>query len=86
MGVLPLTFLPGTNADTYDLAGTETYDIQLDDNLEPRQELAVRATQTSGNVIEFRTIARVDTPVEVEYLRHGGILHMVLRRMAAERA
>ena len=84
MGVLPLTFLPGTNADTFGLDGTETYDIAVDDNLTPRQELTVGAIRSGGEVVEFRAIARVDTPVEVEYLRHGGILHMVLRRMAAE--
>jgi aconitate hydratase len=85
MGVLPLSFLPGMNADSYGLDGTETFDIALDDHLTPRQEIAVRATRTDGEVVEFMAIARVDTPVEVEYLRHGGILHMVLRRMAASR-
>ncbi len=84
MGVLPLTFLPGTSADTYELDGTETYDIAVDDDLTPRQELTVKATRLDGGVVEFPTIARVDTPIEVEYLRHGGILHMVLRRMAAD--
>jgi aconitate hydratase len=83
MGVLPLTFLPGTNAATYGLDGTESYDIDLTDDLTPRQEIMVRATRQDGEVVEFATIARVDTPVEVEYLRHGGILHMVLRRMAS---
>ena len=43
----------------------------------------MKATRADGEIVEFRTIARVDTPVEVEYLRHGGILHMVVRRMAA---
>ena len=84
MGVLPLTFLPGTNADTYELDGTETYDIAVDDDLTARQELTVTATRLNGDVVEFQTVARVDTPIEVEYLRHGGILHMVLRRMAAD--
>ena len=84
MGVLPLTFLPGTDAATYGIDGTETYDIAVDDDLTPRQEIKVRATRTDGEVVEFSTVARVDTPVEVEYLRHGGILHMVLRRMAAD--
>jgi len=84
MGVLPLTFLPGTNAATYGIDGTEVYDIAVDDDLKPRQEINVRATRADGEVIEFATVARVDTPVEVEYLRHGGILHMVLRRMAAD--
>jgi aconitate hydratase len=84
MGVLPLTFLPGTTADTYGLDGTETYDIAVTDDLGPRDEVSVRATRQDGEVIEFQTIARVDTPIEVEYLRHGGILHMVLRHMAAD--
>ena len=84
MGVLPLTFAPGNNADSYGLDGTETYDIAVDDNLTPRQELTITATRPDGKIIEFQTIARVDTPVEVEYLRHGGILHMVLRGMAAD--
>ena len=84
MGVLPLNFLPGTDAATYGIDGTETYDIAVDDDLTPRQEIKVRATRTDGEVVEFSTVARVDTPVEVEYLRHGGILHMVLRRMAAD--
>jgi aconitate hydratase len=84
MGVLPLTFLPGTDAGTYGLDGTELYDIGLTDDLRPRQEIPVTATRADGESVEFTTIARVDTPAEVEYLRHGGILHMVLRKMAAE--
>ena len=84
MGVLPLTFLPGTNADSYGLDGTETYDIEVDDHLTPRAEIAVRATKADGTQVCFSTIARVDTPIEVEYLRNGGILHVVLRNMAAE--
>jgi len=84
MGVLPLTFLPGTNTDTYGLDGTETYDIAVGDDLTPRQELTVRATRLDGDVVEFQAIASVATPIEVEYLRHGGILHMVLRQMAAD--
>jgi aconitate hydratase len=85
MGVLPLTFLPGTDASTYELDGTETFDIEVDDSLTARAEIPVRATRTDGTTVEFSAIARVDTPVEVEYLRHGGILHMVLRRMAESR-
>jgi aconitate hydratase len=84
MGVLPLTFPAGHNADTLGLDGTETFDIDVDDDLHPRQEIPVRATKADGTVVSFDAVARVDTPVEVEYLRNGGILHMVLRRMAAE--
>ena len=82
-GVLPLTFQPGDNADTYGLDGTETFEIDIDDDLQPRQAVLVRATKPDGMVIEVKTTCRIDTPVEVDYYRNGGILHMVLRRMAA---
>jgi aconitate hydratase len=82
MGVLPVEYLPGEDAATYGLTGTETYDVEVDDNLVPRQRLVVRARKEGGNVVEIPVIARVDTPIEVEYLRHGGILHFVLRQMA----
>ncbi len=83
MGVIPLQFADGTDADSLGLDGTETFDIGVDDDLHPRQELTVTATGGDGEPREFRVVARVDTPIEVEYLRHGGILHYVLRRMAA---
>ncbi|MEX0864559.1 MAG: aconitate hydratase AcnA [Acidimicrobiia bacterium] len=83
MGVLPLVFLDGEGPETLGLDGTETYDIRVDDTLRPHQALRVSATKTDGVAVEFDAIARVDTPIEVEYLRHGGILHYVLRRMAA---
>ncbi len=84
MGVLPLTFPEGENAESLGLGGTETYEIDVDDNLEPRQPVAVRATRADGSVVEFAATCRCDTAIEVEYLRHGGILHMVLRRMARD--
>ena len=82
MGVLPIEYLPGEGASTYGLIGTETYDLEVDDDLVPRQRLVLKATKEGGTVIEIPVIARVDTPIEVEYLRHGGILHYVLRQMA----
>ncbi len=82
MGVLPLTFRKGETAESLGLDGTETYDIAVDDSLQARQELAVKATKADGQVIEFTATCRVDTPVEVEYYRNGGILHTVLRKMA----
>jgi aconitate hydratase len=85
MGVLPLTFLDGQSANTLGLDGTEVFDIAVDDSLEPRQELSVTATRSDGAVVEFTAIARCDTPIEVDYLRNGGILHMVLREMAQDR-
>jgi aconitate hydratase len=83
MGVLPLEYRPGESAATYKLDGTETFSIALTDGLVPRQELTVTATRLKGGPATFPMIARVDTPIEVEYLRHGGILHYVLRQMAA---
>ncbi|MGA9598037.1 MAG: aconitase family protein, partial [Acidimicrobiia bacterium] len=82
MGVLPLTFAEGENADTLGLDGTETFTIDIDDDLQPRQPVRVTATTKDGSTVEFMTQCRADTPVEIDYLRNGGILHMVLRRMA----
>ncbi|HSO50981.1 MAG TPA: hypothetical protein VLS86_10575, partial [Acidimicrobiia bacterium] len=59
------------------------FDIEIDDGLQPRQSVLVRATAQDDSRKEFHTIARVDTPIEVEYLRNGGILHYVLRKMAS---
>jgi aconitate hydratase len=82
MGVLPLTFAEGDNAQALGLDGTEVFDVDVPADLKPRQEIQVRATKSDGTVIGFTTTCRVDTPVEVEYYRNGGILHTVLRRMA----
>ena len=56
----------------------------VDDNLQPLQKVHVKATAPDGKVTEFDATCRIDTPVEVDYYRNGGILHYVLRRMAAE--
>jgi len=82
MGVLPLTYRPGETAASLGLDGTETFDVEVDDRLAPRQDVAVVARHPSGRQVRFSTLCRVDTPVEVEYYRHGGILPFVLRRMA----
>ncbi len=84
MGVLPLTFPDGEDADSLGLDGTETFFIDLDDELLPRQAIPVRAERADGTSTEFAGVCRCDTPIEVDYLRHGGILHMVLRQMALE--
>jgi aconitate hydratase len=86
MGVLPLTFPQGMSADSYGLDGTEVYDLSVDDGLLPHGLVRVRATRADQSVVEFDAVARADTPIEIEYLRHGGILHMVLRDMAAKHA
>ncbi|MCL5945996.1 MAG: aconitate hydratase, partial [Planctomycetes bacterium] len=82
MGVLPLTFKKGQTAASLGLTGKETFEIQLTDDLTPRQDVPVIAIQADGKKVEFTTTCRIDTPVEVEYFRNGGILHTVLRRMA----
>ena len=84
MGVLPLTYREGESAESLGLNGRETFSVHIDDELRPRQDVAVTATRADGSQVAFMTICRADTPIEVQYLRHGGILHMVLRRMAAE--
>jgi aconitate hydratase len=84
MGVLPLQFPTGEDADSLGLDGTETIDIAVDDTLSPGQDVEVTATRADGSVVGFAAVARVDTPIELDYLRHGGILHMVLRQMAQD--
>ena len=82
MGVLPLTYLPGETASTHQLVGDETFSFAIDDSLKPRQKVVVTAKRKDGSSLIFETLCRIDTPVEVDYYRHGGILQMVLRRMA----
>jgi aconitate hydratase len=82
MGVLPLCYQDGESAASLGLSGSERFDIEIDDALEAREEVSVRATNHEGKVIAFKTICRIDTPAEVEYYRNGGILHTVLRGMA----
>ncbi|MDB5335481.1 MAG: aconitase [Planctomycetaceae bacterium] len=82
MGVLPLEFLPGQSRESLGLDGTETFRVAIDDKVQPLQELTVTATREDGKQVVFQTKCRIDTPVEVEYYRHGGILHKVLRELA----
>jgi aconitate hydratase len=82
MGVLPLQFKPGDSRETLGLDGTEVYEVHgLNDSLRSGQELTVRVRRADGTETEFGTIARVDSVVEVDYLKHGGILQMVLRNL-----
>ncbi|MFT5088567.1 MAG: aconitate hydratase [Candidatus Latescibacterota bacterium] len=82
MGVLPLQFTDGESRETLGLSGEEIYDIEgLDDDLKPGQILEVVA-KSDGGEKRFKVVCRIDTPVEVNYYRNGGILHTVLRRMA----
>jgi aconitate hydratase len=82
MGVLPLQFLAGQNGESLGLDGREVYQIiGLDQGLRPGGGVRVRAEAEDRAPVEFETRVRIDTPMEVEYFRHGGILHMVLREM-----
>ena len=82
MGVLPLQFREGEGREQLGLSGEEMYDVEgLDDSLQPGQELEVVARGDSGEK-RFTVLCRIDTPVEIDYYRNGGILNTVLRRMA----
>ena len=78
MGVLPLQFKDGETPESLGLDGSETFNIELDDNIKARGEVKVTAVKENGDEINFTTDSRIDTPVEVDYYRNGGILHTVL--------
>ena len=85
MGILPLQFSDGQNMQTLDLSGFETYDILgISEEMTPNQDYTVRVTREQGTVFDFQVTSRLDTPVEVNYYRNGGILHTVLRRLVKE--
>lgn len=79
MGVLPLQFKDGDSAETLGLTGKEVIDVQVDENVKPRDFVKVTATDEAGNKKEFEVLVRFDSEVEIDYYRHGGILPMVLR-------
>ena len=84
MGVLPLQFKEGTTAQTLQLDGTETYDVVgLSPAVKPQQDLTLRITRKSGAVQDVPVTCRIDTPIEIDYYQHGGILPYVLRQIAA---
>ncbi|MGI8966133.1 MAG: aconitate hydratase, partial [Limisphaerales bacterium] len=84
MGVLPLQFKEGVTAQTLNLDGTETFDvIGLNGKIKPQQDLILRITR--GNDVEnIPVICRIDTPIEIDYYQHGGILPFVLRQLVAQ--
>jgi aconitate hydratase len=82
MGILPLTFAEGDDANSLGLDGTESFDIPADIALEPGQNIPVEARKEDDSTILFEAVVRLDTPVEVEYYRNGGILQTVLRGLA----
>ncbi len=81
MGVLPLEYIKGQTAKNLGLTGKEVFDITgLENGLKPLQEVNISAKKEDGQTVEFTVIARMDSPIEVEYYRHGGILQYVLRQ------
>ena len=85
MGVLPLEFTGGATWQSLGLTGEETFDItDLGEDLQPGATLNVRATASDGTTRQFTTTVRIDTPVELDYYRNGGILQTVLRKLLAE--
>jgi aconitate hydratase len=85
MGVLPLQFKDGTTAQSLKLDGSETYDIVgLDANIKPQQDLTLKITRKDGSVENVAVRCRIDTPIEIDYYQHGGILPYVLRQLVAK--
>ncbi len=84
MGVLPLQFPPGTSIQTLRLDGTEAYTVAgLSDSLQPRQDLTLKIQRVNCEALDISIRCRIDTPIEVDYFRHGGILPYVLRQLAS---
>jgi aconitate hydratase len=83
MGVLPLQFIDGENRESLGLTGDETFTIEGVPTVQPRQEMDVQVTRADGSKFSFRARCRIDTLNELEYFRSGGILHYVLRNLAA---
>ena len=81
MGILPLKFMEGQNVESLGLTGEEVFDIEGLSDIAPKAVVTVRANKADGSVIEFKAIALLNTEVEVNYYRNGGILHTVLRNL-----
>jgi len=85
MGVLPLQFKDGTTAQTLKLDGTEIYDVVgLGPGLKPQQDLTLRITRKDGSTQDVPVACRIDTPIEIDYYQHGGILPYVLRQLISK--
>ena len=85
MGVLPLQFKEGVSALTLKLNGTEIYDVVgLNPGLKPQQDLTLKITRKNGKVENVPVKCRIDTPVEIDYYRHGGILPYILRQLVVK--
>jgi aconitate hydratase len=90
MGILPLQFRPGENVGSLGLTGEEVYDLEglpklLESGLTGGREITVRARRADGDEKTFQAVVRIDTPQEVRYYQHGGILQYVLRQLLAQK-
>ncbi len=83
MGVLPLQFKGSDSAQSLNLDGTESFDVAIPDNLQPQQDLTLVITRKDGSRQNVTVLCRIDTPIEVDYYKHGGILPYVLRELMA---
>ncbi|TRW90331.1 aconitate hydratase AcnA [Candidatus Methylobacter oryzae] len=81
MGILPLQFVNGESAKSLNLTGKETFAIDIGDNAKPQEVVNVSATATNGTVTTFKAVSRIDTPIEIQYYRDGGILRTVLKKL-----
>ncbi|HEY47610.1 MAG TPA: hypothetical protein G4O14_12625 [Anaerolineae bacterium] len=79
---MPLEFMPGEGVEALNLDGREVYSVLgLKDDLDPGAVLTVKAENEESSIVEFKVQVRIETPIEIEYYRNGGILHTVLRQM-----
>jgi aconitate hydratase len=83
MGVLPLQFKGADTVESLGIKGDETFDIEVPADIRPQQDLALVITRGDGTKRSVQVLCRIDTPIEVDYFRHGGILPFVLRELVA---
>ena len=84
MGVLPLQFLGNDSVQSLNITGNETYDLEgLENDIKPQQEVTLVIKRANGDTQKVKLLLRIDTPIEVDYYRHGGILPFVLRQLLA---
>ena len=83
MGILPLQLKPGDSLASLGLTGEEAFTVRGLASIAPRATVAVEARRPTGEVVRFDAIARVDDPTDIDYMRHGGVLNMVLRQIMA---
>jgi aconitate hydratase len=83
MGILPLQFMDGDSVASLGLTGHETYDIEVANDVKPGDRIRVTATRPDGAAVTFEAVARLDTPVEVDYYRNGGILKTVMAHLVS---